>query len=151
MTTIACNKESMYGDLQWTHGQNKWKGDGKVFKIKPNPDFPVKCPFLIGMAGTVDDIMIVRSFFQYPELVGRPPRLRGSVNGLVLTFDGDIFTFEKEYTTWTRYNEPYSAVGSGRDLAIGAMSAGKTPKEAVKIAAQRDIFTGMGVKGFNIY
>lgn len=35
-----------------------------------------------------------------------------------------------------------AAIGSGMDLALGAMLAGATPKQAVEIAAERDMATG---------
>lgn len=34
------------------------------------------------------------------------------------------------------------AIGSGRDIAIGAMMAGKGPIEAVKLACERDVYSG---------
>lgn len=37
---------------------------------------------------------------------------------------------------------PFHAWGTGMDLAMGAMAAGATAEEAVKIAAQYDCYTG---------
>ena len=37
------------------------------------------------------------------------------------------------------------AVGSGHELAIGAMEAGASPREAVEIACRRDIYSGGAV------
>lgn len=44
---------------------------------------------------------------------------------------------------------PY-AVGSGREIALGALDAGKTPVEAVKIACKRDIYSGGKVRSIAI-
>lgn len=41
--------------------------------------------------------------------------------------------------------EPY-AIGSGSDFAMGAMLAGKSAKDAVKIAAKLDCYTGGPIK-----
>lgn len=38
---------------------------------------------------------------------------------------------------------PYFAVGSGKGLAIGALDAGATPQEAIKIACKRDVYTSL--------
>lgn len=40
------------------------------------------------------------------------------------------------------HHEPYVAVGSGSDVALGALYAGATPKQAVEIAAKIDAGTG---------
>ena len=42
------------------------------------------------------------------------------------------------------------AIGSGCDYAIGAMDAGATAKEAVKIAIGRDPFSGGKIKSYKI-
>lgn len=34
------------------------------------------------------------------------------------------------------------AIGSGRDFALAAMDMGATAKEAVEMAAKRDVYTG---------
>ncbi len=44
---------------------------------------------------------------------------------------------------------PY-AEGTGKHLALGAMLAGKTPVEAVKIAAQRDMWTGGKIRSVTV-
>jgi ATP-dependent protease HslVU (ClpYQ) peptidase subunit len=41
------------------------------------------------------------------------------------------------------------AVGSGSDFALGALAAGATPQEAVKIATQLDAYTGGKVRVVN--
>jgi hypothetical protein len=41
--------------------------------------------------------------------------------------------------------DPFSAIGSGSDIAIGAMAAGKTAEEAIAICALYDAGTGNGV------
>jgi len=37
------------------------------------------------------------------------------------------------------------AIGSGGEFALGAMYAGKTAKEAIKIASQLDVYTGNAI------
>lgn len=37
----------------------------------------------------------------------------------------------------------FGAFGSGRDFALGALAMGASPKEAVRIAARLDIYTGI--------
>jgi ATP-dependent protease HslVU (ClpYQ) peptidase subunit len=137
----------MYGDLQWTNGGHKWKGNSKVFKIKAR-DGVFHEDFIVGMAGTASDVVTVANYFQYPEMFKTPPRVKSAV-GLVLTASREIYRFD-DYRTWFQMQEPCAATGSGMEYALGAMLAGKSPKEAVKIAMKHDAYTGMGVKGYRV-
>lgn len=44
--------------------------------------------------------------------------------------------------------EKFHAVGSGSHLALGAMAAGATPGEAIRIACAWDVHSGFGVQEF---
>ena len=135
----------MYGDLQMTNGTYKFKCSGKVFRFKAHPNTCAH-DFIVGFAGTADDMLEVKYFFDDPDK--KPPVAKG-VYGLVLTERGEIYRFDN-YKRWIETNEPFSAIGSGRDFALGAMAAGLSPKEAVKVAMTKDTFTGMGIKGYHI-
>lgn len=45
-------------------------------------------------------------------------------------------------SVWTKINRPYHAIGSGRDFALAAMRLGKSPREAVELSAEFDVYTG---------
>lgn len=138
----------MYADLQFTNmdSGNKWKGKTKVYKFKAKPDTYAFCDFIVGFCGNASDIVTISSYFEFPEMFDKPPKTKG-ISGLVLTADKDIFVFD-DYTRWLAVNEPFAAIGTGANYAIGAMSSGKTPKEAVRVAMKHDAFTGFGVKGY---
>jgi hypothetical protein len=42
--------------------------------------------------------------------------------------------------------EPFTAIGSGRKVALGALECGRSAREAVRIAAKRDPYTGGPIK-----
>jgi ATP-dependent protease HslVU (ClpYQ) peptidase subunit len=146
LTTIACNREELYGDLQFTNGTYKFKGNSKVYKIKAHPKL-YEHDFIVGFAGVSNDCLSVRNFFENPDT--SKPRVR-ELYGLVLTATGEIYRFDNDCTKWHEVRDPFCAIGSGRDFAMGAMAMGASPKEAVKIAMTKDIYSGMGVKGFRI-
>lgn len=150
MTTIACNKEEIAGDLQYTDmgSGTVFRGSPKVFMFEANKNTYPVCPFYIGFAGTAQDIVLTAEFFSRPDQFDKPPRIKG-LTGLVLTAKGDIFTFDS-YDKWLIVKEPYGSLGSGGGIAMGAMLAGATPTEAIKIASKKDIYTGMGVKTYRI-
>ena len=139
----------MYGDLQLTTVStgNKLKIKTKVYEVKAHKDV-YHTDFIVGFAGTASDMVTVSSYFQYPELFSKLPRVR-NLMGLVLTAEQDIFYFES-YNKWVAVNEPYAAIGTGSHYALGALAAGLSPKAAVRVAMKHDAFTGMGVKGYRL-
>lgn len=144
MTTIACNKQALYGDLQFTNGSYKYKGSGKVFRFKASPIW--HCDYIVGFAGTASAMLDVAEFFANPSKSG--PRVK-DLFGLVLTAEREIYRFDN-YRRWLKVEDKFSAIGSGMDYAMGAMATGATPKEAVKVAMTHDIYSGMGIKGYEI-
>jgi ATP-dependent protease HslVU (ClpYQ) peptidase subunit len=133
-------------DLQFTEGTSKWKGKTKVYRFKANALTYPHCDFIMGFAGTASDIIAVAEFFSMPETT-KPPKTKG-LKGLVLTEQGDIFAWD-DWDRWIAVDQPYAAIGSGQPVALGAMAAGLTPKEAVKAAMKHDAYTGFGVKVFH--
>lgn len=134
-------------DLQFTNANTggKWKGKTKIYKM----ECPFICgqPFVVGFAGGANDMLTIIDFFENynPEVKPRRLSIGANSGGLILTQDGTIYRFS-DPTKWILVCEPYAAIGSGMDYALGAMASGKTPKEAVKIASKHDSYTGLGVK-----
>lgn len=142
MTTIAVSTKQIAGDRQATHG------GGMKFKLKTKlHSFDSKMfyskPFHVGLAGNLDSFSTILDFFQNPDEYKKPPKPKG-VEGVVLTADGNIFTFV-DPSIWLKIEQPYYAIGSGMNFAIASMMSGKTPMEAVKITATLDPMTGFGV------
>jgi ATP-dependent protease HslVU (ClpYQ) peptidase subunit len=129
-------------DRQFTEGLRKWRGNTKIYRFAAHPQI-CNYDFLAGFAGITNDIMAVVDYFSLPDVV-RPPKIR-DMTGLVLTEKGKIYTFN-HYSNWIPMEEPYAATGSGAAIALGAMSAGYSPKEAVKVASRYDIYSGMGTR-----
>lgn len=150
MTTIACNKEQIACDLQYTNDQTgeKWKGRPKVFYFEPHELHYSKAPFYIGFAGTARALITIADYFSSPESFEELPEIEGTYCGLVLTAKKEIFYFDR-YDAWLPINEPFAAIGSGAQVARGAMSAGKAPLDAVRIAMKHDAYTGFGIKSFD--
>lgn len=145
MTTIVCNKTEMACDLQMTlSGALKYKAKTKIYKVDPHELHFEFEPFLVGFCGTASDIVDVVDFYYRPELYKGMPRTKG-LSGLILTESGKIFTFDQP-GKWLAIDGPYASVGSGSLTALGAMSMGATPKQAVQAAMKVDPYTGMGTK-----
>lgn len=146
MTTVVCNTTEMACDLQMTNaGWLKWKCKTKIFKLNGNEYI---CPdnYLVGFAGTAGDMMDIVDYLSHPEAYKHVPKF--NTEGLVLTERGVIYHFTKP-DKWYMIDEPYAGIGSGSPIAIGALTNGASPKEAVRAAMKHDAFTGLGVKSYS--
>lgn len=144
MTTIACNRESIACDLQVTSNNNKYKVTTKIYSFDPHPK-TYHVPYMVGFSGHVQKATAVIDWLANPE--GAPPKFKDG-EFLALGSDGKIFVFQIP-VNWVEIDQPYCAIGSGAEYARGALASGKTPLEAVKIASNHDINTGMGFQEFN--
>ena len=148
MTTIAVNTSSMACDLQFTHASGlKFKGKTKVLYVGPevcNEMFKCEEAY-IGFAGNSSDIGEIVTWFC--DVSEKPPKCR-DIEMLLLNEKGKIF-HSTNLRNWIAVDNKYFSIGSGMEYAMGAMAAGKTPIEAVKIAGQLDKHTGMGYKSYS--
>lgn len=65
-------------------------------------------------------------------------------DGVLIKPDGTAWMLNKKLHL-IAIESPHFSTGSGRDFALLAMRLGKTAREAVEMAAELDIWTGMGV------
>ena len=129
MTTIATDGKSMAGDsLSSANGMVKaWRR-----KIHRAPDGRI-----FGCCGLSTEAL---KFTRYMLDGGERPILSDDFAALVLNIDGTVHWLDKELEPLNQ-NLP-AAIGSGCELAQGAMLAGKTPREAVEIACIVDRNSG---------
>jgi len=146
LTTIVCDRKSIASDLQYTASTGyKWKGRTKLYRFSAHPLTYEHSDFIIGIAGTADDAVSIAHFYSSPEdWVKGPPKVGPNINGIVLTEDKNVFMFTSKYTQWMGVADKHIAIGSGGEFALGALAAGKSLKEAIKIASNKDSYTGMG-------
>jgi ATP-dependent protease HslVU (ClpYQ) peptidase subunit len=147
LTTIAATKTEIACDQQFTHPNGIFKGKTKIYEFKAHPDTYPDADFMIGFCGTASDMAKAAAFFANPEGHSKVPRIRGLM-GLVLTRQNKLFTFDS-IDAWLSIDQPFYAIGSGGSFALGALSQGASPKEAVKVAMKHDPFTGVGVKTYS--
>jgi hypothetical protein len=142
MTTVAVSNTQIASDKQATHsGGLKFKIKTKLYSFNNELFWPY--PFHVGMAGNIESFMDIIQYFQDPTEWKRAPKIKQG-EGVLLTGDGKIFTFATP-DIWIRVDQPYYAIGSGMNFAMGSMAAGSTPYEAVRYASKMDPGTGMGV------
>ena len=123
MTVIAANREMLCGDSQISCGSLASKGK-KVYEV--NGDF-------IGMAGNLSD---QEPFIDWYRHKGEKPLLDDSFIALVLTSKRKLIEYESSLVPLPVV-EKYHAVGGGAHFALGAMSAGADPEQAVRLTCKR--------------
>lgn len=136
-------------DLQFTYaGHTKFKGTTKVLVLEgavPQEMFKVDKAY-IGFSGNADAWGEVVSWFC--DISQKPPRCK-NIEFLMLTSEKKIW-HGTNLRNWMYLPEKFFAVGSGCQFALAAMSAGKSPKEAIAIASKHDPSTGMGIKEYTL-
>lgn len=150
MTTVAANKTTIASDLQYTYGNTRFKGKTKIFDFpKEKAQFVLKTDrVLAGVSGDAVQIAHLVEWLHDGEPTSKPPKLK-KLQLLALTGDNKLY-WGDGLSSFIQIDEPFWAIGSGMDFAIGAMKQGATPLEAVKIAAKSDVNTGLGFQEFSV-
>lgn len=139
MTTIAWDGKTLAVDSFGTRGNT-------IVSQRTKKLFVDVGPFkAVAFSGTFQDC---QPLLKWIKEGGDNPSLGESFNivciskkGKCITLhDGDSLFFVEEEGLWTS--------GSGQNIALGALDAGATAIEAVKIACKRDIYTGGKVQSY---
>lgn len=139
MTTIAYKDGVIAYDSRVTDGDTIIS-NSREKKIKVNGVLFI----FSGIFGDIEQMVHLYFSKEYVKPLG--------CNAIVYDSDGLklIGTDEEQYFENTIPFNEYSALGSGSPYAYGAMDAGATAKQAVQIAAQRDVYTGGKIRTVKI-
>lgn len=143
MTTIAYKEGFMACDSCWSDGHDVVTLANKIVRLKSGA--------LLGGAGESDD----RKFVELLDKIKTPTTfpthdvlnaIRQEYSGLWVLPSGRIFIIETSAAVAGdqgagiyELNGPYGATGSGRPFAMAAMAAGKSARDAVRIACKFDL------------
>lgn len=145
MTTIAYTNGILACDSCWNYNSTQTTSKTKIRRLASGA--------LYGSAGDGDDRAMIALLDQIklPARLPMPAELaaiRTDVTAILVLPRGRVFMVLAEAldlietnfkgAVWEA-NRGFAAVGSGADVALGAMRAGKTAKEAVHIACEFDI------------
>jgi len=100
----------------------------------------------VAVCGGSADCQKIIEWIMQGEGKGVPSNLEDSA---VIAIDckGRAYKYLSPHLNKTKINPPY-ADGSGWEIALGAMDAGATAVEAVKIASKRDVYTGGRIRSY---
>ena len=130
MTTIAANLKEMAADTRLTWDDESTSPGIKIERVHSE---------IIGIAG---DVAAGNRYLDWYRAgsKGRKPKVTKDFKALRLNKEG-LYLVDHDLV-WVKVDAPFYAIGSGAQLAIGALEMGATPKQAVEIAAKHDNYTG---------
>lgn len=139
MTTIAWDGKTLAGDKLTSMGGTPIVST-KVHAVKNTHGI---VEYLVGCAGLAADC---QAFVRWVEggFVTERPNFQ-DVNALLIHDDGRIDHYTEMENVHHVGKLSYWAEGSGANYALGALAHGATAEEAIRIATQLDIHTGLGV------
>lgn len=139
MTTLATDGVTIAADGQVTAGHIiEDLARQKVFKLNDGR--------AIGMAGTLANFDAFKEWFCDPN--AEVPALSEDFEAVVIDGSNRVTVYDDKCRPLSM-PVPYAG-GSGKEVALGAMLAGATPKEAVKIAIQRDVYSGGRIRTITV-
>jgi ATP-dependent HslUV protease subunit HslV len=124
MTTVAYRDGVMAADSSCWEGSTNAHSVRKVWKIR-------KC--LIGCSGNMSDIHAFVRWIKDGAIEEEYPRMK-QLAAIVATSDGKVCSFESGSFHPIPVVGKYCSVGSGADVALGAMHHGATAVEAIRAA-----------------
>jgi hypothetical protein len=155
MTTVAYRSGVMACDSCWTHYESVDTLTTKIRRLSSGA--------IIGQAGDNDARFFDKLLDKVKSPAGLPTyaelaQVRQNFTGLLVFPSGRIFKLSTTFISPENWDEnlddeigvwevstPFAAIGSGKELAVGAMAAGKAAKDAVAIACRYDIHSRLPV------
>lgn len=134
MTTIAYRDGVLAGDTLVTSPRDIKFGERiKVFKSPSG--------WLGGVAGPIGGISVLEQWMRQDDIdPDKPPVTDNRVEGLVISPKGEIYFWCGKNLSWM--SAKFTAVGSGDEVAMGAMAMGATAVEAVEVGIRLDAGSG---------
>ena len=91
-----------------------------------------------GAAGTLGDVVAFLEWVKkHDGSLQKRPKFEGNLNGFIIHRDGTLFFIDDNFTA-APAGVKISALGTGIELALGAMAAGASAEQAVAIACELD-------------
>lgn len=134
MTTIAYRDGVMAADSQVTSGNRKLR-TSKARRLKGG-----------GLIGGTGNLAHVLKLFRWADgglrRGNKPEFPDGGADAecLLVKADGTVWLLDEELEPM-QFEDPFLAIGSGGPYAMAAMECGRTPEEAVEVAAKFDAAT----------
>lgn len=141
MTTIAYRSGVLAGDSQATDDQ-LWSAN-KIHRVQTSAG-----ELLVGLAGNVYAGLVFIEWLK-DQRSRKPDLVNEDFEGIVVAETGRVTIWTSSLVGW-RPRGKFFAIGSGAQSAMGAMHAGKSAIDAVKIACKVDPYTRWPVRSLRL-
>ncbi|HEY9101833.1 hypothetical protein [Chitinimonas sp.] len=131
MTTIAWDGKTVAADTQANNSGLRSRTK-KLFRLKDGATY--------GFTGEIQDGRVVYEWLDNGQHEPRPTVSAGFV-ALLICPDGRAYTMEDKLVLLPVL-EPFRAIGSGRNFAMGALAVGADAVRAVAAAIALDVYSG---------
>ena len=139
MTTIAWDGTTLAADrAAWSNGM-KYRVR-KVHKVQA----PDGRTFLVALAGDGHFAPSLLKWMRGGQHPGKSPDEHATI-AIVIDEKRRVWRMSSDSLCYCQVLEKVHASGAGQDFAIGALEAGATAVQAIKIAAKRSDMAGLGV------
>lgn len=137
MTVVAWDGTTLAADRRGTASGLAF-GIQKIWRLDENR--------LVGVSGHYARAVEIVEWLRTGGAAADFPKVDGEqwVGVLVVHRDGRIEKYEDRGTPWV-IQEPYHAIGSGRDYAMATMYLGHEAEEAVRVASALCVDCGNGI------
>lgn len=135
MTTIATDGRSVSGDGQITN-DNRIESTSFV-KVRHIGGGKRDITGIVAFSGDPSQFEL---FYSFLETDVKPDRLNMEKSEAIFVTPDGVYAYDENLIP-IKVDLPF-AMGSGGQIALGAMLAGKSPQQAVMIACKIDIWTG---------
>jgi ATP-dependent protease HslVU (ClpYQ) peptidase subunit len=126
--TLAADKQSTFCGLPRT--------TTKIHRAKDGS--------LLGAAGETAMCAALRAWYDAGAVTADFPDKSNTSHLLVIRPDGQVYLYDG-HAVPIHLEDPFTALGSGRDYAMAALHLGKTAAEAVQVACVFDAWCGNGI------
>jgi 20S proteasome alpha/beta subunit len=144
MTTIACDGKTIACEGFVMHGGQV--GPSLLLDTRNEKIIRFEDSF-IGTSGGLSDTLILEKWLRNGGWNQKKPNEEVDITGIIFYKNKTVFEFDCMLIPY-RVRAPF-AIGSGRYIAVGAMEAGATSKEAIKIAIKHDIYSGGKIREYS--
>lgn len=125
---LAADKQSTFAGLRRTTTKIARLPDGRLF----------------GAAGNSSKCRALLQWFEKGDADAKYPDDKNECMVLIVNLDGSLVYYD-DGPTPILLEDPFTAIGSGRDYAMGAMDVGASAVKAVDVACKYDTGCGQGV------
>lgn len=141
MTTIAWDGKTLAVDSMVTSG-DVITGTNEVKLFLDVGRFKA-----VAISGCIVQLLPLLDWIRSGE-DGTPPKMDESDSIMCVTEKGKLLTFWHGYSSTGQHSKGVSSGGNGWQLALGAMDAGASAVEAIKIACKRNCYTGGKIRSY---